>query len=129
MTRSSNLRIDPDFVVPDPTAANMFGFCELDEFGDDEMKRQGDWMREAGAKQMRLTIVSDEYPNPPYPNGYYFEGWTDENARQLPFAESVPLAASGMEAGTDETPQEVRLGGQEPERVEGVRAQWIRNWV
>lgn len=87
---ASKYRIDPDFVVPEPTGANMYGFCALDKFDDAEMKRQVDWMRAAGAQQMRVTVVSDEYPNEPYPHGYYFEGWTDKHARQLPFGEAEP---------------------------------------
>lgn len=81
-------RIDPDFVVPDLTAADMFGFCKLGEYSEAEHRRQFDWMREAGAKQGRVTIVSEEYPNQPYPHGYYFEGWKDEKARLLPFGEA-----------------------------------------
>lgn len=83
-------RIDPNFSVPEPTGADMFGFCELEQFDEVERLRQCDWMRVAGAKQMRATVVSDEFPNPPYPNGYYFEGWKDATARQLPFGEAGP---------------------------------------
>lgn len=45
----------------------------------------------------RFTIVSEEFPNPPYPPGLYFEGWSkaphsyDPPRKEAPFA--YPLTA------------------------------------
>jgi hypothetical protein len=88
-------RIDPDFVMPDPTPANFFCTVSEEEFTEafraDLIAR---W-RQAGVKQMRTTLINDQYPQEPYPHGVWVEGWTDENARMLPFGEagSPPLVA------------------------------------
>jgi hypothetical protein len=39
----------------------------------------------------RVTLVSDDYPNEPYPHGLYFEGWETVPAEQPPF--NYPLMA------------------------------------
>ncbi len=53
-----------------------------------------DRMRANGANFFRLTIVSDEYPNPPYPDGIYLEGWKAPEGpwKQSPF--NFPLTAA-----------------------------------
>ena len=84
-------RVDPDFAVPEPTAANFFSYFPLPETPEEfdrERTRAFDLMRENGAQQGRITIVSDEHPVPPYPNGVWLEGWSDPKARQLPFGEA-----------------------------------------
>lgn len=88
-------RIDPSFVVPEPTAAHFFYYCSEDEYRAGAWHSVMDEWRDQGVKQTRVTIVNDEYPNEPYPHGVWFEGWTDENARMLPFghAESPGGAA------------------------------------
>jgi hypothetical protein len=51
-----------------------------------------DGQRAHGAVFWRFTIVSPEYPNPPYPDGLYVEGWKDVPEgpwKQAPF--SFPL--------------------------------------
>lgn len=84
-------RIDPNFAVPEPTGADIFSFSEWEGFdfrvAADRMRTL---MKEAGAAQIRVTIVNDEFPRPPYPEGVYWEGWTDPKARQLPFGEARP---------------------------------------
>ena len=38
----------------------------------------------------RATYFDDEHPNPPYPNGFYLEGWDKMPAEIPPF--DFPLA-------------------------------------
>jgi hypothetical protein len=53
----------------------------------------------------RFTLVSDEYPNPPYPNGLYFEGWSkapwkhDPPGKEAPF--NYPLVALDQKPSGD----------------------------
>ena len=91
--RSRNLRIDPDFVVPEPTPATFFCTVGEEEFTPEFRQRLFDGWKAEGMKQVRVTLVNDEYPNPPYPHGVWIEGWTDEKAKMLPFGEgaSPPL--------------------------------------
>jgi hypothetical protein len=67
-----------------------------EEFADAEAREAfyRRW-REHGVEQVRLTLVNDEYPHPPYPHGVWIEGWTDKHAFMLPFGEggSPPLTA------------------------------------
>ncbi len=90
---SDKYRIDLDFVVPDPTPANMFSFFELPatqaEF-DAAKNRAIALMARNGATQFRLTIVNAEWPAPPYPDGLWFEGWVDPKARHLEFGGVAP---------------------------------------
>lgn len=39
----------------------------------------------------RWTIVSDEYPKPPYDHGLYFEGWTVSPYRMNPPHREAPF--------------------------------------
>jgi hypothetical protein len=81
-------RIDPNFVAPEPSAATHFCYWTLDDYSDEKRIEVIDGWREKGVKQLRITIINDEYPHEPYPHGYWLEGWTDERARQLPFGEA-----------------------------------------
>jgi hypothetical protein len=109
-------RINPDFVVPEPTAATFFAMLTEEQYSFEAASDIfADW-KQKGVKQSRLTIINDEYPHEPYPHGYWLEGWTDENARMLPFGEAEheggpiwpPLTygngklASGMDAGREQ---------------------------
>jgi len=49
------------------------------------------WSAE-GVKHVRLTVVSDEFPNPFYPHGVYVEGWTEAPNPEPPFA--FPMTAA-----------------------------------
>lgn len=49
-------------------------------------------MREAGMQLMRVTLINDEFDQPPYPHGWYLEGWRDHRAIQPPF--NYPLTDS-----------------------------------
>lgn len=42
-------------------------------------------MRSRGATFCRITIVSADYPKPPYPHGLYFEGWFEQPDPQPEF--------------------------------------------
>jgi hypothetical protein len=91
MTRSKTAKrykINPDFVAPEPTAATYHAFLTEDEYRAGEHERIFDGWRDSGVKHARVTIVNDEYPHDPYPHGIWLEGWTDENARCLPFGEA-----------------------------------------
>jgi hypothetical protein len=81
-------RIDPNFVVPEPTAATFFMLLTEEEYHAKEWHAALDKWREEGVRQLRFTIVNDEYPHPPYPHGVWVEGWTDKRARMLPFGEA-----------------------------------------
>jgi hypothetical protein len=104
-------RIDPDFVVPEPTAATFFCFMSEEEYHRGYFKAVLDGWHDEGVKQFRCTLVNDEFPHEPYPHGVYFEGWTDKNARMLPFGEAEapdkgcypPLVAQRIEARRGET--------------------------
>ena len=86
-----NYHIDPSYEPPEPTASDMHSFTNLVDFDyQTEARRVGEWMCKAGAQQMRVTIVSDEWPKSPYPNGVYWEGWIDPRARHLPFGDARP---------------------------------------
>jgi hypothetical protein len=85
MTDDPKYRVNPDFVVPEPTAANFFAFLTEDEYSREGAGAIFEKWRGEGCKQARLTLVNEEFPNDPYPHGYWLEGWTDKNARQLPF--------------------------------------------
>jgi hypothetical protein len=80
-------RIDPNFVVPEPTAAKYFCTMTEEEFANQRESFFDHWRKE-GVKQVRVTIVNDEYPHEPYPHGVWLEGWDDPNARMLPFGEA-----------------------------------------
>lgn len=77
--------VDPDF----------HSYCPLPDEGalgpalfQDMLAKQ----REAGATFNRLTIVSPEYPNLPYPHGLYVEGWLMQPREQAPFAFPIDAA-------------------------------------
>jgi hypothetical protein len=81
-------RVNPDFVVPAPTAATFFCTVSEEEFTDEFRVGFMDEWRRLGVKQMRVTLVNDEYPQSGYPHGVWLEGWADESATMLPFGES-----------------------------------------
>lgn len=101
-------RSNPDFEPREPTAAEFHSYCTLEEYSLPKLNETFDLMRENGAQSYRVTMVNAENPRPPYPHGYWFEGWRDELANQLPFGEaetpggaiSPPLATQGMEPTT-----------------------------
>lgn len=39
----------------------------------------------------RFTVVSEEFPNPPYPPGFYFEGWSVDPAKMDPPHREAPF--------------------------------------
>lgn len=87
--RSKNYRVNPDFVPREPTGADMFSYCTLDEYSPAEFERIAKWMTEAGAQSFRITRI-EEGDTSPYPSGYWFEGWRDKLANQLPFGAARP---------------------------------------
>lgn len=91
MTRRSNLRIKPDGVVTEPIPADFFCTISEDEWADaGERQKLIDGWRRDGIKQMRVTIVNEQYPDSGYPYGVWIEGWLDEKAQMLPFGEAYP---------------------------------------
>lgn len=54
-----------------------------------------------GATWMWMTLVSPEYPNPPYPDGFYLEGWEtaphlmDPPAKEASFNFPITAAKEG----------------------------------
>lgn len=81
-------RINSDFVMPPLSAAKFFAFFTEREYRTGKWHPTLDRWRDEGVTQTRVTIVNDEYPNPPYPHGVWFEGWTDRLANMLPFGEA-----------------------------------------
>lgn len=83
-------KIDPDFVAPEPTAADIF--CTLDDPGTPEARHDlikgvfAEWRRK-GIMQIRVTLTGPDIEGDEtgYPAGLWLEGWKDWNARQLPF--------------------------------------------
>jgi hypothetical protein len=73
-------------------APDCFSFRELPADGD-----MGAIQREIGEQWngqiewCRFTIVSDEHPNPPYPHGVYFEGWSKAPHRHDPPGKCAPF--------------------------------------
>jgi hypothetical protein len=96
ITMTDKYRINPDFVVPEPTPARHFAFLSEEEYCAGKLDDIFESWRDAGVKQMRVTIVSDEYPLDPYPPGVWLEGWTVEGALQLPFGEPWPHPDSAV---------------------------------
>ena len=81
-------------------APDCFSFSPLPEGGDlaplmREMKEE--WEREEHPWQTthprwgRFTVVNDEFPNPPYPPGIYFEGWSIEPWKHDPPGKEAPF--------------------------------------
>lgn len=102
---SDKYRVDPNFVVPEPAGANFFAFLTLAEYSYAAVADiLGPW-NESGVKHSRITLVNDEFPHPPYPHGYWLEGWAGENVRQLPFGEAEevggPIYPPLVECGTN----------------------------
>lgn len=88
-------------------APDMYGFRDLPDDPKDTLAlwhEMGEIMREHGATWFRMTIVSDDYPMPPYPHGLYMEGWRVDPARMDPPARSAPfnypLVAQNTEPST-----------------------------
>lgn len=99
---SNKYKIDPDFVVPEPTPADRF--CSLSDPGlPDERRKKIDevfteWREEGKVKRARVTVTGPdiEGDDTGYPPGLWFEGWEDENARQLPFGSPWPNEDSAI---------------------------------
>lgn len=71
-----------------------FSFSELPVDGDIEtiLKAEAERMiGEHGCEEVRLTIVSDEFPNDGYPHGLYFEGWSLAPNRHDPPGKPAPF--------------------------------------
>lgn len=98
-----NARIEGDFATRPEIEPDCFSFRELPEDGDVHaiVQELGDFWRGA-VEFARLTLVNDEYPNPPYPLGVYFEGWSkaphnyDPPHKEAPF--NYPLTAQPVSA-------------------------------
>lgn len=75
-----------------------FSFVSLEPRDTFEERRRHSFnlMAQDGATFWRVTVVSDEYPNEPYPHGLYIEGWLERPAEQPPF--NFPLTKSGCAA-------------------------------
>lgn len=74
--------------------ADMFSYRELPANPADcgaLWREMGELMRERGATWFRMTIVSPEYPKPPYPDGLYLEGWMIEPERMEIPSRSAPF--------------------------------------
>jgi len=71
--------------------ANLFCFVSEEEYAEDQFRQDllERW-RDEGARQMRVTIVNEQYPHEPYPHGVWIEGWLDSEAQMLPFGEAYP---------------------------------------
>jgi hypothetical protein len=85
---AGNYRVNPNYVPPEPTAAKFFATISEEEYQAGEHERIFEGWRKDGVQQVRLTLINDQYPNPPYPHGVWIEGWTDKRARMLPFGEA-----------------------------------------
>ena len=63
---------------------DLFSHRDLPDYHADEpalFREMAEGMKEVGGTFFRFTIVSDEYPQPPYPHGLYVEGWLVDPAR------------------------------------------------
>jgi hypothetical protein len=90
-------RLNPDFVVAEPTPADSFAFFRPDtpkqrQAVIEEMARM--W-RADGIEQMRATLVGAD-DDTGYPQGLWLEGWKDRFARQLPFGSPWPDPLSAI---------------------------------
>ena len=59
-------------------APTMFSYRELPRDAAEFRRIHSemiDTLKQAGATWFRTTAVSPVYPNPPYPDGLYVEGW------------------------------------------------------
>ena len=94
-------RIDPNFVVPEPTPADRF--WSLPDPGSPGERQSvieeciAQW-KSQGIKQMRATLTGPDIEGDKtgYPAGLWLEGWEDENARQLPFGAPWPTKDSAI---------------------------------
>lgn len=75
-------------IVPD-----HFASCGLPADGEGRalVEQMARVMRESGVEEMRVTIVSEEYPNAVYPNGLYMEGWSTAPHRHNPPGKAAPF--------------------------------------
>lgn len=92
-----------DRPIAEPTMFSFRSFKECVDAGAFiEAMRQ---MWEGQAQWARFTIVSPDHPTPPYPDGYYFEGWAvrpemmDPPHRQGPFAFPLTTQAQRVDEG------------------------------
>ncbi len=79
-------------------APTWFSYREIPEDLDEIPKAFADKAKlqhKDGARWFRYTIVSDDYPMPPHPNGLYVEGWADPmgaGTKEAPFSFPLGLA-------------------------------------
>jgi len=76
--------IEPTFFMYEPLPADREDSPRIIA----EMSKR---MQTNGATFARLTLVSQEYPSPPYPHGYYLEGWAVDPARMDPPGKQAPF--------------------------------------
>lgn len=87
---SEKYTITDQFDRGEPIAAEFFCTVSEVEFTPEFRLRLFDGWRDRGVQQVRVTIVNDDYPNPPYPHGIWIEGWRDIIALMLPFGAARP---------------------------------------
>jgi len=64
-----------DRPLADPDMYSFRPLAETNEACRAAFAEMAEFMRERGAEEIRMTIVSPEYPMQPYPDGLYVEGW------------------------------------------------------
>lgn len=81
--------IEPDCVNYFPLPRNLTEstVAEWNSFRDQCLRSWCD----TGVRAIRITEISDKYPNPPYPDGMYIEGWLVDPAKMEPFARQAPF--------------------------------------
>ena len=105
---NAKYRINPDFVDPEPTAADTFDYCPMPDTREKfdaavESKRRS--MFKSGATQWRVSMFENG-DGGAYPDGLWFEGWRDPKARQLPFGEAEQAGGPRWPPLTYPTPEQ-----------------------
>lgn len=95
---SRRYKLDPAFVVPDPTPADIFHHHDMPQTRETfdalvESERKSLW--QAGVTQWRVSFFVNG-DGGAYPDGVWIEGWKDPYARQLPFGTGWPTAESAV---------------------------------
>ena len=97
MKQHIRYRINPDFVIDEPTPADSFAFFQPDgpEQRQAVIEETARKWKADGIHQMRATLIS-EGDDTVYPAGLWLEGWKDRFARQLPFGDPWPTPLSAI---------------------------------